>query len=161
MNLEKIKTLIRNHDMCVLATLGKDGPHTSLMAYTCAGDCDQLYMLTSIQTLKFKNLTEDNRVSLLVDTREKDARESIKAVTITGRAYQIIDADEVEQLQYQIRKQLPHLHGLLDQPELAFVRVCIESFQVLDGVQDAHYVSVKDETLYPSVSSPGPIRGNS
>jgi len=36
MVLEKIKTLIRENNICVLATIGAKGPHNSLMAYTCS-----------------------------------------------------------------------------------------------------------------------------
>lgn len=41
--LDKIKTLICGNDICVLATVGPDGPHTSLMAYICNADGSEIF----------------------------------------------------------------------------------------------------------------------
>lgn len=144
MILEKIKTLIRDHDICVLATMGADGPHTSLMAYVSSADGTWIYLVTSKESLKYRNLTTDARVSLLVDTREADHREAIQAVTITGSAHEISDAGQKDVLQSRIKQHLPHLQGLMAQPDIALIGVRIQAFQLLDGVQDAHYIRLPE-----------------
>ena len=45
-------TLIHEHDLCVLATAGESGPHTSLMAYSCSPECSEIYLVTSWNTRK-------------------------------------------------------------------------------------------------------------
>lgn len=69
--LEQIKTLVRENDMCVLATGSGEGPHTSLMAYICDEDVTAIYLVTPSQSLKYRNIMLDGRVSLLVDTGKK------------------------------------------------------------------------------------------
>jgi nitroimidazol reductase NimA-like FMN-containing flavoprotein (pyridoxamine 5'-phosphate oxidase superfamily) len=145
--LEKIKTIVRENDICVLATAGVNGPHTSLMAYACSTDCTEIYLVTPVKTLKYRNLTGNARVSLLVDTREKEQRANIEALTITGQAHTIRDAGKKDVVRKLIQLRHFHLQGLLDQPEIAFICVRIESFQLQSGVHKAYYKRM-DENAY-------------
>ncbi len=63
--LERVERLIRRKDLCVLATAGSEGPHTSLMAYICPPGTLNLYFLTPIRSRKYLNVLADPRVSLL------------------------------------------------------------------------------------------------
>lgn len=137
--LEKIKTIVRENDICVLATAGANNPHTSLMAYACSTECNEIYMVTPVKTLKYRNVTGNARVSLLVDTREKEPRAGIEALTITGQAHTILDADKQDAVRKQIQLRHAHLQGLLDQPEIAFICVRIEAFQLQSGVHETYY----------------------
>ena len=110
--LEKIKTLVRENDICVLATTGANDPHTSLMAYACSADCTEIYMVTPAKTLKYRNLTGNPKVSLLVDTREKELRASIQALTITGKAHTVRDTGKKDAVRMQIQQRHDHLQGL-------------------------------------------------
>ncbi len=144
MVLEKIKTLIRENDICVLATLGSNGPHTSLMAYICSTDCTEIYLVTPVKTLKYRNLESNATVSLLVDTREKESRQNIQALTITGKAHIIRDAGKINAVRSKIQQRHAHLRELLDQPDIAFICVSVETYQLLDGVYKAHFVRLAD-----------------
>lgn len=139
MTLEKIKTLIRNADICVLATTGRHGPHTSLMGFVCSADITEIYLVTARTSLKYRNLEREPRVSLLVDTREADPRGETRAVTITGRAHEIEDAGQKSELLARIKQQLPHLRALASQSDIALIAVRVQALQLLDGVHDAQY----------------------
>ena len=69
--LERMKAVVREKDICVLATVSGDKPHCSLMAYAADDDCREIYMVTHRKTNKYKNLKENPAVSLLIDTREE------------------------------------------------------------------------------------------
>ena len=56
---EIVKNLILSKDVCVLATINKDRPHCSLMAYVAEEDCRRVYMATRSDTRKWSNL-QDN-----------------------------------------------------------------------------------------------------
>lgn len=142
--LEKIKTIVQENDICVLATAGANDPHTSLMAYACSTDCTEIYMVTPVKTLKYRNLTVNARVSLLVDTRGKEPRASIQALTITGQAHTIRDAGKKDLVRKQIQLRHAHLQGLLDQPDIAFICVRIGAFQLQSGVHEAYYKRMAD-----------------
>ena len=63
MMLEEIKRLIKNRDICVLATVSDGGtPHCSLMNYVTDDACNEIYMATQKTTKKFQNLKDDNSV---------------------------------------------------------------------------------------------------
>lgn len=146
--LEKIKALIRDNDMCVLATMSLNGPHASLMAYTCSSDCAEIYLATPRQTQKYRNLSTDNQVSLLVDTRMTAGRQNIQAVTITGRAQEISDAAHEVQIRNDFLHRHVHLQGFLDLPDIAFILVRVDSFQLLSGAQDSYYIRLTESNTY-------------
>jgi len=144
MVLEKIKTLIRENNICVLATTGAKGPHTSLMAYICSTDCTEIYLVTPVNTLKYRNLTSNARVSLLVDTREKESRSTVRALTITGKARFIGDTDKIDSVLSQFQQRHTYLQGLLDQPDIAFICVSIETIQLQNNIDESHFVRLSD-----------------
>ena len=67
--IKKMKRLVRNKDVCVLATVTKNVPHCSLMSYVADRDCREIYMMTKRGTKKYRNLSANRTVSLLIDTR--------------------------------------------------------------------------------------------
>ncbi len=144
MALEKIRTLIRENSICVLATIGAKGPHTSLMAYTCSEDCTEIYLVTPVNTLKYRNLTSNSRVSLMVDTRETESRSMVRALTITGKASVIEDRGKIDAVHSQIKQRHAHLQNLTDQPDIAFICVSIETIQFQNGVHESHFVRLSD-----------------
>ena len=74
--LETMKEVMRSQDMCVLATVSGDKPHCSLMAYVTDEDCRTIYMITHRHTAKYRNLTANPCLSLLIDTRLIDTGEN-------------------------------------------------------------------------------------
>lgn len=144
--MEKIKTLVRENDICVLATTVVNDPHTSLMAYVCSTDCTEIYLVTPVNTLKYRNLTSNAKVSLLVDTRGKESRPMIRALTITGQAHIIRDTGKKDAVRRQIQQRHAHLQTLLDLSDIAFICVRIEAFQLQSGVHNAHYERIAEIT---------------
>ena len=82
--LAEMKALAREQNTCVLATVGGQKPHCSLMAYVTDENCTEMYMVTHKNTNKYKNLIENPSVSLLIDTREISPRTKAKALTVEG-----------------------------------------------------------------------------
>jgi nitroimidazol reductase NimA-like FMN-containing flavoprotein (pyridoxamine 5'-phosphate oxidase superfamily) len=138
--LDRIHEIIRENDICVLATTGAGGPHTSLMAYVCSADVRTITLVTARNTRKYQNLCTEPRVSLLVDTRDRDARGNVRALTIEGVSALIQDAATVAEAHAEMLRRHPHLHGLMEQPDIVFVRVAIESVQMLTGPLEARRI---------------------
>jgi nitroimidazol reductase NimA-like FMN-containing flavoprotein (pyridoxamine 5'-phosphate oxidase superfamily) len=138
--LDRVTQIIQDNDICVLATAGADGPHTSLMAYAGSGDYRVIYLATPRNTRKYRNLCAQPRVSLMVDTRDKDPRGEVKALTIDGAADEIRDAAEADSVRNVLLGRHPHLQSLLEQPDIAFIRVVIAAVQMLSGPLEAGYV---------------------
>jgi len=138
--LDTIKELIRQNDLCVLATTGPTGPHTSLMAYTASSDGSRIFLVTPKNTLKYENMIRDARVSIMIDSRDKRARQEVRALTVSGHAAVVTDSETIRDLRGAFAARYPHLKRLLEEPDAAWISVQVDSYQLLDGVHDAHHV---------------------
>jgi len=139
--IERMKTLVREKDSCVLATVSSGKPHCSLMSYIADPECREIFMVTHPQTRKYKNLQENPCVSLLIDTREEDRKMAVgqkKALTITG-TFQKVDPARKKGIRAQFLARHPQLKDLVDDPETVIISIRVQSFQLLEGVRDAYF----------------------
>ncbi|MCX5911864.1 MAG: pyridoxamine 5'-phosphate oxidase family protein [Deltaproteobacteria bacterium] len=142
--LPKMKRMLKEKDICVLATVSGNQPHCSLMAYVAAADGREIYMMTLRDTKKYRNLTENPAVSLLIDTREDDAgpqRPLAKALTVTG-VFQRVEKEKQAPIRARILGRHPHLQELFAKGEAEIFAVRVESFQLLEGATDSHFERV-------------------
>lgn len=139
--LERMKALVRNKDMCVLATSANNKPHCSLMAYVTNEQCDEIYMVTDKLTKKYSNLKENPAACLLIDTRDEDAgpgRLHGKALTVTG-CFQEVDKEKKNVVQKELLRKHPHLSELIFLPDATVFSLKVESFLLLDGVTKSYF----------------------
>ena len=138
--LEQMKDVIRSQDMCVLATVSRDKPHCSLMAYLTDEQCRTTYMITHKRTAKYRNLTANPSLSLLIDTRlidTGDNRQKAKALTVNGVFERIEDSDKRFNILSKFLKRHVHLREFAGHPDAEVLAVRIQSLQLLDGANDA------------------------
>ena len=139
--IQKMKALVRAKDSCVLATVSSGKPHCSLMSYITDPECREIFMVTHSHTRKYKNLQENPCVSLLIDTREEDRNLAIgqkKALTVSG-VFEKVDPARKKVIRAQFLARHPELRELVDDPEAEIIAIRVQSFQLLEGVQDAHF----------------------
>lgn len=147
--IEVMKTLAREKDVCVLATASGEGPYCSLMAYATDEQCREIYMVTRRDTRKFRNLTENPSVSLLIDTREERRGSRLseaKAMTVSGVFERIEEERERGMVRERLLKRHPQLRVFLDHPDSELIRVRIRSFLLLQGLTDAQFVVLEADT---------------
>jgi nitroimidazol reductase NimA-like FMN-containing flavoprotein (pyridoxamine 5'-phosphate oxidase superfamily) len=140
--LERMKAVVREKDICVLATVSGDKPHCSLMAYAADDDCREIYMVTHRKTNKYKNLKENPAVSLLIDTREELSSSSdfaARALTVSGVFQEIDKEDKREDVRARLLERHPNLVVFLDSSDAELLCIRVKSFLLLDGLTDAHY----------------------
>jgi nitroimidazol reductase NimA-like FMN-containing flavoprotein (pyridoxamine 5'-phosphate oxidase superfamily) len=144
--LKKMKKLVRDKDVCVLATVADHAPHCSFMSYVPDRDCKEIYMMTQRGTKKYRNLTANRTVSLLIDTREENCgadRARIKALTVSGVFTQIGDRAKKKRVRQKLLKKHPQLEPFAADPDTEVFAVMVKSFELLEGVKDAHFEKVK------------------
>jgi nitroimidazol reductase NimA-like FMN-containing flavoprotein (pyridoxamine 5'-phosphate oxidase superfamily) len=142
--LDKMKALVKEKDICVLATSAEGTPHCSLMAYVTNPECSELYMVTQKNT-KYKNLLDNPTVSLLIDTREEHSgshRPRTKALTVDGVFRRIDDPSQGDSVRATLVERHPHMKSFLDQPDAEVFAIRITSFLLLDGVTDSYYEEI-------------------
>ena len=140
--LAEMKALAREKNTCVLATVGGQSPHCSLMAYVTDENCTEMYMVTHKNTNKYKNLIENPSVSLLIDTREISPRTKAKALTVAGVCTVIEKEEKRKKVHTRLLEVHPQLAEFINHAEAEILCVRIQSFLLLDGLQEAHYQSV-------------------
>jgi len=144
--LKKMKKIVKDKDVCVLATVMDNVPHCSLMSYAPDRDCREIYMMTRKGTKKFRNLAANRTVSLLIDTREEDCgadRARIKALTVSGVFSPIGDKAKRKLVRQKLLKRHPQLKPFAQDADTEVFAVKVKSFQLLDGVKDSYFVKVK------------------
>jgi nitroimidazol reductase NimA-like FMN-containing flavoprotein (pyridoxamine 5'-phosphate oxidase superfamily) len=145
--LERMKALVREKDICVLATVSGGTPHCSLMAYVADDDCREIYMVTHRETNKYKNLKENPAVSLLIDTREErgaSPRSEARALTVGGVFQEIDEEDKRASVRARLLERHPNLGAFLDDSDAELLCIRVNSFLLLQGLTNAHYEKVTE-----------------
>jgi nitroimidazol reductase NimA-like FMN-containing flavoprotein (pyridoxamine 5'-phosphate oxidase superfamily) len=137
--IEKMKQMVRDEKYCVLATAMNNKPHCSLMAYTVDEGCKHMYMVTSKDSDKYRNLQANGSVSLLIDTRASRKGESTKALTVKGRFSHIEDEETLSLVKKGLIKRHPELAVFLNKNSSCVFSIEIDSFQLLDGFTDSYF----------------------
>ena len=141
--LEQIKTLVKQGHTCVLATAADGKPYCSLMAYVADKPCEEIYMVTHINTRKYDNLLQNPAVSIMIDTRETKPRTEAQALTVEGTFCQIDNEKKQEQVRSLLLKTHPHLKQFMDHHEAALLCFKIQSFLLLNGLVDSHFIKLE------------------
>ena len=144
--LETMKKLAKEKDICVLATVSGGKPHCSLMAYTTDEDCSEIYMATHQSTQKYRNVTENPLVSLLIDTREDHSgsrRPDAKAMTVSGVYEKMEDEHKKALARSRLLERHPYLKAFLEHPDADILCIRVISFLLLDGLTDAHFERIE------------------
>jgi nitroimidazol reductase NimA-like FMN-containing flavoprotein (pyridoxamine 5'-phosphate oxidase superfamily) len=86
--LERLNALDKNQLHAVLATESDGQPYTSMIAYALTPDMKGIIFATPKKTRKYKNISKNNRVSILIDTRSNTKRDytGAESLTILGNA---------------------------------------------------------------------------
>ncbi len=143
--LEKMKSLVREHDTCVLATVSEGRPHCSLMAYAVDDACGEIYMVTPRTTRKYKNLLNNPHVSLLIDTRGEHAGQKSpesKALTVEGMFRPIPDTEKRLAAEARLSAAHPYLKVFISNQDAEIFSVKVVSFLLLEGLSKAYYEEV-------------------
>jgi nitroimidazol reductase NimA-like FMN-containing flavoprotein (pyridoxamine 5'-phosphate oxidase superfamily) len=142
---DRVKAFLKEKDLCVLATTREGRPHCSLMAYVADEEAEWIYMVTYRTTTKYKNLLSNEQVSLLVDNRCEGLpanRGKIQALTVHGVFHAVEKQETRKQILKQLLKRHPHMREFLSHPEAEIISVRAHSFLFLDGISDAHRMTL-------------------
>ena len=114
------------------------------MAYITDDTCKEIYMVTHKNTTKFNNLQNNPSVSLLIDSRETQPRANAQALTIDGVFIPLLDENKKQKIRDRMLESFPHMKDFIHHPEAKLVRIKINSFLLLDGLTESHFLSLKD-----------------
>jgi heme iron utilization protein len=139
---EYIESVIKTSSFAVLATDGEGQPHASLIAITPFGNLRQLIFATYRNTIKYRNLSHNNNVAVLIEGRLKGLKENV-VLTIIGHTEEI-SIEENEGAFHAHLKRHPEMKSFMLSSDCALILVIPRSYQVVNGIDDIRWITTDD-----------------
>ena len=123
----RIRALVEGEPFAVLCTQGEGQPYGSVIAFVTSEDLTEAAFCTPRTTRKYRLLTGNDRMALVIDNRGKhvDELREVEAVTVTGRSEELAPGDERTFWHDRLHARHPYLHEFLASPSCAIFRVRI------------------------------------
>jgi len=134
---KKIAKLLAEQKLGILATLGKDYPYQSIVAFSGSRDMKHILFATKRATSKYKNLKEKAQVSIFIDNRSNQEADFLDAIgmTVLGDARELSEAARTKSMGLFIRKH-PSLEEFLASPDCALFMIKVRVYYVVLNFQE-------------------------
>ncbi len=141
---EYIEGALQTSRFAVLATVGEGQPHTSLIAITPFGSSGQLVFATYRNTLKYRNLTHNSKVSVLIESRDINNKGPHKSIvlTIVGHTEEISIAEN-EAIYEAHLKRHPEMESFMLSSDCVIIRIIARAYQLVNGIDDIRWVTTE------------------
>ena len=137
--LSEINGILQSAPFATLATSCDSYPHCSLIGFISDEECRAIYFITGRGTRKFRNISVNPSVSLLVSTAEgrSSGFSEAAAITITGTA-SIIEGTPGEEILKRYSEKLPFLKEFLNFHDCAMIKVNVSGYLLVKNFQDTY-----------------------
>jgi nitroimidazol reductase NimA-like FMN-containing flavoprotein (pyridoxamine 5'-phosphate oxidase superfamily) len=148
-NLTTIKKYIEDifkiSRFAVLATEGDGQPHASLIAFTPMDGYRKLIFATYRNTRKYHNLAHNGKVAVLVDSIDssRSGLQESFVLTAFGHVEDIDSEDKNNVLKTHLERH-PELLSFLQAEDCALVRIKVDTYQVVRGIDDVEWWTIDD-----------------
>lgn len=141
---KKISGLLMKQKLGVLATLGKDHPYQSIVAFSASRDMKHILFATKRATAKYKNLKNKARVSVFIDDRSNQEADFVDAAAMTalGDARELSGSLRKKHMKLFLHKH-PALKTFLVSPDCALFMVKVKVYYVVLNFQEVTEVRMK------------------
>ncbi len=140
-----IEQILQNCRLAVLATEAHGQPHASLIAITPVQNFRQIIFATYRNTRKFKNMVLNSRVAVLIQGEDADSPDQQKGFALTGfGTTREIGVSELEEAMHAHLERHPDLVNFLNSGDFALIRIKVEKYQVVRGIDDVIWWPVED-----------------
>ncbi len=134
---EDLARLFSSQRLGVLATQDQGAPYASLLAFAASEDLSKLYFSTPKATRKFRNLTRENRVSMLIDNRNNQVSDfhEAMAVTVVGDAFETSGERREAALEFYLERH-PYMADFARSSSSALVEIRVEKHILVKRLQE-------------------------
>ncbi|MBN2599967.1 MAG: pyridoxamine 5'-phosphate oxidase family protein [Candidatus Thermoplasmatota archaeon] len=136
-----LSDLLTSQHFAVIATESKKQPYTNLVSFVCSSDFHHLFFPTKKQTQKFLNITENNRVAVLIDNRENAPSDISEAITITAIGQANVLTQHRDAIVKLLLQKHPDLSTFINDPSCVIIDVTVTTYQIVQ--QFEHIVVLK------------------
>jgi len=136
-----LKRVMTTQYFAVLNTTGGGLPHSCLISFAAADDLRSLVFVTRRDTLKYKDIQENQEVSLLVDNRTNSPTDIYEAtaVEIIGTAREDTESSSLKAV---LIDRHPQLQQFAEASDSAVMLVDVREY-VISGFDDTQRVIVR------------------
>jgi heme iron utilization protein len=134
--LDEVGRLLDSQRVGVLATLYRNVPHQSLIAYINSENMRYIYFVTPQYTRKVEAMNADHGVALMVDNRQnvESDFDSCIAVTAKGVAEELPRQPRPFFLSPYLKKH-PYLAEFVEAPTCCFFQIQVTSYTLVSSFQ--------------------------
>jgi heme iron utilization protein len=143
--IKHIADILKDSKYAVLATEGDGQPHTSLIAVTWLKGFRQLIFVTYRGTQKHLNIANNGKVAVLTESGNNNTSlfQEKSVLTAYGHAEEIVLAENDEIFQAHLERH-PELLFLSQSKDCAVMRIKIDKYQVVRGIEDVKWLAISD-----------------
>jgi uncharacterized pyridoxamine 5'-phosphate oxidase family protein len=142
---EYIEGVLETSRFAVLATEGNGQPHTSLIAITPFKNFRQLIFATYRNTLKYRNLLNNSKVAVLIESRDANMKGLQKSIvlTIIGHTEEITLAENEAVHQAHLKRH-PEMESFMLSSDCVLISIIAQSYQIVYGIDDIRWITAND-----------------
>lgn len=126
--MQLLKEVLITQYFAVLNSLGEGQPYSNLVSFAITDDLKPLIFVTNRNTRKYRNIKENNNISLLIDNRTNQPSDVTKATAITVIGTAREELDNKSSFQAIFLAKHPQLQQFIDNPHNALMLVNIREF---------------------------------
>lgn len=140
-----VEETLRAQRFAVLATEHGGQPHTSFVAITPVDGFRQLIFATYRRTRKYRNLTQNDKVAVLIDGQQVNSSGLTEGFVLTalGQAEEI-SGEASEAARRAHLAWHPDLASFVQSTNCALVRVTVREYQVVGAIDDVRWWRIED-----------------
>jgi nitroimidazol reductase NimA-like FMN-containing flavoprotein (pyridoxamine 5'-phosphate oxidase superfamily) len=140
--LDQVRTLLAGQRLAALATEQDGRPYANIVAYANTDDLRYVCFMTTRPTQKYRNLTSNEQVALLFDSRSNTDADFHQAVAVTalGQASDISGTPDYQEMLDLFLAKHPYLMEFAGAPSTALLRVAVHKYVLVDHFQ--HVVEI-------------------
>ncbi|KAF0194772.1 MAG: pyridoxamine 5'-phosphate oxidase-like protein [Bacteroidetes bacterium] len=147
-----IENVLKRNRFAVLATEGDGRPHASFIAITPMESYRVLVFATYRNTQKYRNLTRNGNAALLIESGSYDNNEQRDSFVLT--AFGHTEEIRIEDHEAVFNAHLawhPDLLSFMQAEDCILVRIKVNTYQVVRGIDDVEWWTIADLEAMDSV----------
>ena len=141
-----LRQVVISQRFAVLATQQNERPYTNLVAFAASDNLSHIWFATDSNSQKYRNIKENDKVAILIDSRHNKPSDLVEALAITalGSASEVT-RDKIENQQENYLDKHPTLSPFLSRPETALIQVKITDY-ILAGFDRVERIQFNNYT---------------
>lgn len=133
----RIAELLATQRLAVLSTHHAGQPYATLVGFAAEADLSRIYFATPETTRKYRNLREDPRAAMLIDSRTHQEADFHRAAAVTavGRAVDIETESAAASAKVLYLSRHPYLADFLCAPTTRFIELVVARYLLVENFQ--------------------------